>query len=132
MSKSYKPESKNMPFHYRLLGKDRMAIYSFIQSLNTTFGTSIFKPVAEILARTAFVKAESQYVVGNEISEHAQSEIQDIVNELTTGGAPDKSREIERIRNVCQKGKKKKLKTVKVADEFWDFLGGCGAYESLL
>ena len=43
---SYKPETKHMPFHYRLLGKDRMALYSFIQSLNTTFGTSIFEPVA--------------------------------------------------------------------------------------
>ena len=43
---NYKPESNNMPFHYRLLGKDRMALYSFIQSLNTTFGTSIFEPVA--------------------------------------------------------------------------------------
>ncbi|MDR0411845.1 MAG: TdeIII family type II restriction endonuclease, partial [Treponema sp.] len=27
-----------MPFHYRLLGRDRMALFSFIQSLNTTFG----------------------------------------------------------------------------------------------
>ena len=34
----YKPESSNMPFHYRLLGKDRMALYSFIHSLNTSFG----------------------------------------------------------------------------------------------
>ncbi len=31
-----------MPFHYRLLGKDRMALYSFIHSLNTAFGNSIF------------------------------------------------------------------------------------------
>ncbi|MCX7726726.1 MAG: TdeIII family type II restriction endonuclease [Chitinispirillaceae bacterium] len=30
----YNPESNNMPFHYRLLGKDRMALYSFIQSLS--------------------------------------------------------------------------------------------------
>ena len=31
--RSYKkPETANMPFHYRLLGKDRMALYSFIQS----------------------------------------------------------------------------------------------------
>ncbi len=28
--KNYKPESSNMPFHYRLLGRDRMALYSFI------------------------------------------------------------------------------------------------------
>jgi len=47
---SYKPETINMPFHYRLLGKDRMALFSFIHSLNTTFGTSIFEPVAEIFS----------------------------------------------------------------------------------
>ena len=77
---NYKPESKNMPFHYRLLGKDRMVLYSFIQSLNTTFGTSIFEPVAETLAKTRFVKAQSQYVAGNKISEYAQNEIQRIIN----------------------------------------------------
>jgi hypothetical protein len=53
-----------MPFHARLLGQDRMALFSFIHSLNTNFGTSI--------------------------------------NEL------------------------------KVANEFWDFLGGDGAYQQLL
>ena len=75
---NYNPESKNMPFHYRLLGKDRMALYSFIQSLNTTFGTSIFEPVAETLAKTRFVKAQSQYVVGNEISEDARAKSSEI------------------------------------------------------
>ena len=111
---NYKPESKNMPFHYRLLGKDRMALYSFIQSLNTTFGTSIYEPVAETLAKTRFVKAQSQYVVGNEISEYAQNEIQDIINELTTHANPDKREEIQRIRAVCQKGRMNTLRTVKV------------------
>ena len=51
----YQPESTHMPFHYRLLGKDRMALFSFIQSLNTTFGTSIFEPVAVALAARTFV-----------------------------------------------------------------------------
>ena len=111
---NYDPESKNMPFHYRLLGKDRMALYSFIQSLNTTFGTSIFEPVAETLAKTRFVKAQSQYVVGNEISEYAQNEIQDIINELTTHANPDKREEIQRIRDVCQQGRMNTLRTVKV------------------
>jgi len=111
---NYKPESKNMPFHYRLLGKDRMALYSFIQLLNTTFGKSIFEPVAETLAKTRFVKAQSQYVAGNKISEYAQNEIQRIINELTTGKDPDKHKDIQRIRNVCQKGKMNTLRTVKV------------------
>ncbi len=110
---NYNPESKNMPFHYRLLGKDRMALYSFIQSLNTTFGTSIFEPVAETLARTRFVKAQLQYVVGNEISEHAQHEIQRIIDNLTIGTDPDKREEIQRIRDVCQKGSMTTSKPVK-------------------
>ena len=111
---NYKRESQNMPFHYRLLGKDRMALYSFIQSLNTTFGTSVFEPVAETLAKARFVKTQSQYVVGNEISEDAQREIQRIINKLTIGDTdPDKREEIQRIRDVCQKGRMNKLRTVK-------------------
>jgi len=66
---SYKPETSNMPFHYRLLGRDRMALFSFIHSLNTTFGTSIFEPVAETLASVNFTMAQKQFIVGNTISE---------------------------------------------------------------
>ncbi|MBI2329311.1 MAG: TdeIII family type II restriction endonuclease [Chloroflexi bacterium] len=111
---TYKPETSYMPFHYHLLGRDRMALYSFIQSLNTTFGTSIFEPVAEILAGLNFIVAEKQYVVGNTISEQAQTEINRIMNELTIGTSPNKMNEIERIRKVCIKGTMNKLKTVKV------------------
>ncbi|MEM0492899.1 MAG: TdeIII family type II restriction endonuclease [Candidatus Thermoplasmatota archaeon] len=111
---TYKPETSNMPFHYRLLGRDRMALFSFIHSLNTTFGTSIFEPVAETLASIKFPVAQKQFVVGDTISEQAQNEIQHIMNELTTGRDPNKIKEIERIRKVCTKGKINKLKTVKV------------------
>ncbi|MCD6118196.1 TdeIII family type II restriction endonuclease [bacterium] len=111
---TYNPETKNMPFHYRLLGRDRMALFSFIHSLNTTFGTSIFEPVAETIANLNFEFAQKQYVVGDTISEQAQSEIQRIMNELTIGKNPNKTEEIERIRKVCNKGTMNKLKTVKV------------------
>ncbi len=111
---SYKPETNKMPFHYRLLGKDRMALFSFIHSLNTTFGTSIFEPVAETLASLNFPVAQKQFVVGDTISEQAQTEIQRIMNELTTGNSPNKADEIARIRKVCNKGTMNKLKTVKV------------------
>ncbi len=99
----YKPESKHMPFHYRLLGKDRMALFSFIHSLNTTFGTSIFEPVAQILASENFIKSEKQFIAGNEISEYAQNEIQNIINELTIGRNPNKTSEIEQIWNRNEK-----------------------------
>jgi type II restriction enzyme len=121
---SYKPETNNMPFHYRLLGKDRMALYSFIQSLNTTFGTSIFEPVAEFLASLKFPFSQKQYEVGDAISEYAQLEIQNIINELSRGGNPDKMKEIERIRKVANSGKINKLKTVKV-DLFVQDKNGC-------
>ncbi|MCA6071487.1 MAG: TdeIII family type II restriction endonuclease [Endomicrobium sp.] len=49
---NYKPEPASMPFHTRLLGKDRVALFSFIHSLNTNFGTAIFEPVALELAKT--------------------------------------------------------------------------------
>jgi len=111
--KNYKPESSYMPFHYALLGKDRMALFSFIQSLNTTFGSSIFEPVAVALSATQFKTAKAQFVVGGEISESAQSEIQAIINELSMGSEPNKLQEIERIRRVCRKGRMQRLKTVK-------------------
>ena len=111
---NYEPESKNIPFHYRLLGQDRMAFYSFIQSLNTTFGTSIYEPVAETLAKTRFVRVQSQYVVGNEISEYARHEIQSIIDELASDANPDKREEIQRIRSVCQKGSMTTSKPVQV------------------
>jgi hypothetical protein len=111
---TYKPETSNMPFHYRLLGRDRMALFSFIHSLNTTFGTSIFEPVSETLASLKFALAQKQFVVGDTITEQSQLEIQHIINELTTGKNPNKVEEIERIRKVATSGKMNKLKTVKV------------------
>ncbi|MBP7140108.1 MAG: TdeIII family type II restriction endonuclease [Caldisericia bacterium] len=111
---SYKPETSNMPFHFRLLGRDRMVLFSFIHSLNTTFGTSIFEPVAESLASVKFPIAQKQYTVGNEISELAQTEINHIMNELTIGHTPNKYEEIERIRKVSNKGAINKIKTVNV------------------
>lgn len=103
-----------MPFHYRLLGKDRMALFSFLQSLNTTFGTSIYEPVAKELAKTRFKEIYTQYKLGNIITQGAQNEIQKIMNYLSVGGEVDKILETERIRKVSQSGKQNKLKSVKV------------------
>lgn len=63
--KGYNPEPAFMPFHLRLLRKDRMALFSFIHSLNTSFGTSIFEPVAATLASTTFKEVKTQPQRGN-------------------------------------------------------------------
>ena len=112
---NYKPEPASMPFHTRLLGKDRMALFSFIHSLNTNFGTSIFEPVALALAETSFKRAESQATAGLQISESAQRVIQDIMDDLTAANTkPNKEDEVNAIRKVCQKGKMKDVKLTKV------------------
>jgi type II restriction enzyme len=110
---NYSPESSNMPFHYRLLGKDRMALFSFIQSLNTTFGTSIFEPAAVALARNNLKKVESQYIVGNQIFNDCQHKIQEIINNLTVNPEPDKIQEINSLKNSLQ-GSINTLKPAKV------------------
>ena len=111
---NYKPETDHMPFHYRLLGKDRMALFSFLQSLNTTFGTSIYEPVAKEIAKTKFKRAETQYILGNIITQDSQNEIQIIMNDLSVNGEVDKTIETDKIRSVAQSGKHNKLKSVKV------------------
>jgi len=112
---NYKPEPASMPFHTRLLGKDRLALYSFIHSLNTNFGTSIFEPVGLSLAKQFFKNAMSPFVAGNQISNESQSVIQKIMDGLTTADTlPDKNREIEIIRKVCQNGKMIKVKPTRV------------------
>ena len=112
---TYNPEPAKMPFHTRLLGKDRLALYSFIHSLNTNFGTTIFETVAVSLASGRFKKAESQVKAGGQISTGAQFEIQKIMDELTVANQkPNKQKEIEIIRRVCQKGEMITVKPTKV------------------
>ena len=104
-----------MPFHFRLLGKDRIALYSFIHSLSTNFGTSIFEPVAKSLALLNFANAELQQTAGVQISSEAQRVIQNIMDNLTTAViAPNKPEEIQAIRTVCRQGEMKTVKPTKI------------------
>ena len=99
--KNYNPETKHMLFHYRLLGNDRMALFSFIQSLNTTFGTSFYEPVAIALAKDKFKSTQKSAKPNNTISSEAHSIIQNILDGISVGDRkPDKLKELEEIRNV--------------------------------
>lgn len=111
----YNPEPASMPFHSRLLGKDRMALFSFIHSLNTNFGTTIFEPVAKSIASANFKSASSQEVGGTKISSAAFLVIESIMNGLTTATTnPNKESEIAAIRAVCQEGEMKTVRLTKV------------------
>lgn len=112
---NYNPEPSSMPFHTRLLGKDRMALFSFIHSLNTNFGSTIFEPVAISIAKSRFKTAKTQAIAGSHISKKAQRVIQDIMDNLTFANTqPQKAEEIEAIRKVCCEGEMQTVKLTKV------------------
>ncbi|MFW6105088.1 MAG: TdeIII family type II restriction endonuclease, partial [Chloroflexota bacterium] len=99
----------------RLLGKDRLALYSFIHSLSTNFGTTIFEPVAIAIAEERFKVAKSRAIAGEYIYEDASRAIQRIIDGLTTAeSSPNKTAEIEAIRKVCKKGKRRKVNLTRV------------------
>lgn len=127
---NYNPEPAVMPFHTRLLGKDRLALYSFIHSLNTSFGTSFFEPVAVAIAKTRFKEATSQATSGVQMSEQAQYEIQKIMDNLTAADIrPCKQKEIEKIRSVCQIGTMRTVKPTKVDVALTDYSGSIHLFD---
>jgi len=107
---NYNPEPASMPFYTKLLGKDRLALYSFIQSLITNFGEAVFEPVAVSLASPNFKQAKSHVKAGTIIYDGALVEIQQIMDKLVTSGEPNKNKEVEAIRAVCQKGLPRNVK----------------------
>lgn len=113
VGKNKEPDAK--PFHERLIGKDRLALFSFIHGLNTSFGQGIFENIALLLAQVRFKTTVAQATAGTLISEEASVVIQRILVELTTARElPNKLDEIERIRSVCQKGGFISVKPTKV------------------
>jgi len=102
----YSPETTSMPFHTRLLGRDRMALFSFIHSINTTLGTSVFEQVAAVIAGPHFRQAVHQYKdFNNTISRSAQQVIQKIMDELVAArSTPNKAEETEKVLSVSQTG----------------------------
>ena len=115
---TYSPESAHMPFHTRLLGHDRMALYRFIHSLNTAFGSSIFEPVAKTIAENYYPEVSLQKRIGNIITVKAETEITTIINALTTASLlPNYKSEFKRIHKVCREGQEQKVKLPK-ADLF--------------
>jgi len=107
--REYKPETDHMPFHFRLLGKDRYAMFSFIQSMNTTFGISIWEQVAVILAESAGFQAQRQYDLLGSIDSETEDLIRKIHYDLRAGTRQvNKLEEIELIRKSIKKGIPKK------------------------
>jgi len=103
---NYNPETQSMPFHYRLLGKNRMALFSFIHSVNTMLGTSIFEKIGELILSHEVQEVKGQYkgLIGY-ISEKAVICIDTIMRDLkSTRRTPCKSKETEEVLAVAKEG----------------------------
>ena len=102
---NYDPETKYMPFHFRLFGRDRYAMFSFIQSINTTFGISVWEQVAEVLALGAGYQAERQHRLLGEINERTATIISDIHYKLRSGEISSNNfEEVNLIRDSISEG----------------------------
>ncbi len=102
---NYRPETKAMPFHYRLLGKDRMALFSFIHSVNTMLGQSIFEHIGKLIAKAKQKEAIDQYKgLEGFISKEAVLTDQIMRDLRAARRTPNKEKETEEILVVASKG----------------------------
>lgn len=84
--KRYARESTSMPFLIRLMqDKEKVASYSFIHSLATTLGVSIYETVSRIIVEKSSVECFTQYDLGGALSKEQKSVIGNIIAELRNG-----------------------------------------------
>lgn len=104
--RNYNPETSHMPFHHRLLGRDRYATFSFIQSMNTSFGISIWEQLAEILGDGAGYQSTRQYDLLGQIDAKTETVINQIHRDLRNANIePNKQMEFETIKASISPGK---------------------------
>ena len=81
--KNYGRESSSMPFLSRLIQDDeKIAAYSFIHSIATTLGMSVYEDVSVIISSENSNESFRNYGVGGVISKQQKSVISKIINEL--------------------------------------------------
>lgn len=84
--KKYKRESSYMPFLSKLIQDyEKVAAYSFIHSISTSLGMSIYEKVSKIVAKPYAQEVERNVKVGGTLSSSQKEVINKIVNELREG-----------------------------------------------
>lgn len=81
--KRYARESSSMPFLARLIqDSEKVASYSFIHSIATTLGMSIYEDVSKIIAEETADECFTKYDIGGVLSREQKSVVNDIVRKL--------------------------------------------------
>ncbi len=84
--RSYGRETTSMPFLARLIqDNEKIAAYSFIHSIATTLGMSIYEDVSVIIASTNSQEYFRKYEVGGTISRDQKTKIAEIIAKLRNG-----------------------------------------------
>ena len=76
---NYSPETSYMPFQKAIMGERYRAIYSFVHSVSTTFGMSLWEQFAETLGKESGMKVRRQYDIPFSISDNTDMEINTIL-----------------------------------------------------
>lgn len=80
---NYARETNSMPFLARLLqDSEKVAAYSFIHSLATSLGMSMYEQIAKIIAKPHYNQVETGYDVTGDISNEENAVISRIIQEI--------------------------------------------------
>jgi len=105
----YARETVSMPFLVKLMqDSEKVASYSFIHSLATTLGMSVYEQVSKIVAEPNFDEVETSYDVEGEITNEENSIISKILQEIKNRTRKaDKEKEIKEILECGNDGGRK-------------------------
>ena len=106
---NYARETTSMPFLAKLMqDSEKVASYSFIHSLATILGQSVYEKVAQIIAKPNFDIAETGYDVVGEITNEENSVISRILQEIKSRTRKaDKEKEMDEILKAKSHGGRK-------------------------
>jgi len=115
--KKYARETSSMPFLVRLIQDSRkVAAYSFIHSIATSLGMSIYEEVSGILVKDSRDSYSRRYDLGGVLSIEQKSVIDSIILELRNNEKqPDYERDMQRVLNAPLKDGRQQ-KEGKIAD----------------
>ena len=98
---NYARETSSMPFLAKIMqDAEKVASYSFIHSLATTLGMSIYEKISEIVASTRYDTVKTSYDVEGEISNEENTAISQILQEIKNGTR--KSNKEQEIKEILQ------------------------------
>lgn len=115
--KKYARETSSMPFLLRLIqDSKKVAAYSFIHSLATSLGMSIYEEVSVILSEDTCEENFRNYDLGGVISKEQKSAIENIIRELRNKERkPNYNQEMKQVLKASPKNGKQQ-KEGKIAD----------------